>query len=208
MFIMILNARFLTTLVMFALFAGACILATGLPTKAAFMPLLVGIPGALLCGAQLILDLRRGPDASAEKNAVADTSAQSEAQAFGWLALFTVALIGFGFVAGGADHRRGLRAVFQQGFVEERCCCGGWHVYRPLGHLYLAAGVEPVQRADPRCTAWLSAFASNRGSRLTMGRRSAPSRGKGQAWPRRNGPEQKCREASCLSSTTPQSPKS
>ena len=98
---MILNARFLTTLVMFALFAGACILATGLPTKAAFMPLLVGIPGALLCGAQLILDLRRGPDASAEKNAVADTSAQSEVQAFGWLALFTVALIGFGFVAGG-----------------------------------------------------------------------------------------------------------
>ena len=104
MFIMILNARFLTTLVMFALFVGACVLAMGLPTKAAFMPLLIGIPGALLCGAQLILDLRRGPDApkkAAQSDNAEDESAQSEAQAFGWLALFAVALLGFGFVVGG-----------------------------------------------------------------------------------------------------------
>jgi hypothetical protein len=102
MSIMILNARFLTTLVMFALFVAACVLALGLPTKAAFMPLLVGVPGALLCGAQLILDLRRGPDAPVEADEDdVDTSAQSEAQAFGWLALFAVALVGFGFVAGG-----------------------------------------------------------------------------------------------------------
>jgi|GEM_PF-1062618 len=99
---MILNARFLTTLVMFALFVGACILALSLPTKAAFMPLLIGVPGALLCGAQLILDLRRGPDAPKEPvEEAGDASAQSEAQAFVWLALFSVALIGFGFVYGG-----------------------------------------------------------------------------------------------------------
>ena len=99
---MILSGRFLTTLVMFVLFAGACILALDLPTKAAFMPLLIGVPGALLCAAQLVLDLRR-PDQPTEPVAdVPETEGgRSEFEVFLWLGLFTFAILGFGFIVGG-----------------------------------------------------------------------------------------------------------
>lgn len=97
---MIFDGRLATTLAMLALFAGACVLALGLPQKAAFMPLLIGIPGVLLCLWQLVLDLRRAPEAVAEKDQKR-SEGRSETEVFLWLAGFSVALIGFGFVVGG-----------------------------------------------------------------------------------------------------------
>ena len=94
------SARILTTLAMLGLFTGACILALSLPQKAAFMPLLIGIPGALLCFWQLVIDLRREPEISEEKEEVAEEGT-SELVIFLWLAGFAVAIIGFGFIVGG-----------------------------------------------------------------------------------------------------------
>jgi len=90
---------------MLALFAGASAMALEMPRQAAFMPLLVGVPGMLLCLWQLVLDLRRPADAPADddkpKKAGAPAPARSEAEVFGWLALFTGAILGFGFLIGG-----------------------------------------------------------------------------------------------------------
>jgi len=96
------DARKITTLVMLGLFTGATFLALSLPAKAAFMPFLVGIPGMLLCLAQLVIDFRT--DNRVEDAAVGqgkDEGSRSEVQMFLWLGLFTVALVGFGFVWGG-----------------------------------------------------------------------------------------------------------
>jgi hypothetical protein len=94
------DGRTATTLAMLVLFAGACLLALGLPQKAAFMPLLIGVPGTILCLWQLILDLRRAPEAEAPADEKVE-GAQSEAAIFLWLAAFSVAIVGFGFVLGG-----------------------------------------------------------------------------------------------------------
>ncbi|MGR3290216.1 MAG: tripartite tricarboxylate transporter TctB family protein [Paracoccaceae bacterium] len=88
---------------MFAIFAGTCAMAWSLPTKAAFMPLLIGVPGAILCAAQLVIDLRRKLELDVRENPQPGGSegARSEAEVFIWLALFTGAILGFGFVVGG-----------------------------------------------------------------------------------------------------------
>lgn len=86
---------------MLILFAGACVLALGLPQKAAFMPLLIGIPGVILCLWQLVLDLRRPPDTRKAPDGEAEGEGRTELEIFLWLAAFSVALIGFGFVLGG-----------------------------------------------------------------------------------------------------------
>lgn len=103
---MIFNDRILTTLVMLALFSGACLLALGLPAKAAFMPLLIGVPGVILCAAQLVLDIVRQRKAEPTVEIAEDTeqtgdAAKSELEMFLWLIEFTVALLLFGFVVGG-----------------------------------------------------------------------------------------------------------
>jgi len=98
---MTFNGRIATSLVMLALFVGACFLALDLPKKAAFMPLLIGVPGALLCLWQVVIDLRRSPDIAEAPEDNTGEEGQSEAQAFLWLGLFAVALIGFGFIVGG-----------------------------------------------------------------------------------------------------------
>jgi len=88
---------------MFAIFAGVCAMAWSLPAKAAFMPLLIGVPGAILCAAQLVIDLRRKPELDVRENPRPGGSegARSEAEVFIWLALYTGAILGFGFVVGG-----------------------------------------------------------------------------------------------------------
>lgn len=99
---MTFDGRTLTSLVMLALFSGACLLALDLPQKAAFMPLLIGIPGALLCLWQLVLDLRRPPEEKAKPGDTdTDSEGKSEAEIFLWLGAFSVAIVGFGFVVGG-----------------------------------------------------------------------------------------------------------
>jgi hypothetical protein len=49
--------RLATTMVMLAIFTGMTLMAFGFPDKAAFTPLLVGVPGVFLCLAQLAIDL-------------------------------------------------------------------------------------------------------------------------------------------------------
>lgn len=95
------NGRTATTLVMLVLFVGACLLALGLPRQAAFMPLLVGVPGALLCLWQLILDLRAAPAAAGAAEEPKGEDGRSEREVFLWFAGFAVALFGFGFTVGG-----------------------------------------------------------------------------------------------------------
>ncbi len=93
------SGRTITTLVMLAIFAGASVLALDLPAKARFFPLLIGIPGALLCAWQLVLDLRRASDPP-ETAAQEAGAGRSEAEVFVWLALFFGTLAGFGFILG------------------------------------------------------------------------------------------------------------
>lgn len=95
------DARKLVTLVMLAIFTGAVLIALTLPSQAAFMPFLVGIPGILLCLAQLFIDFTSPPAPRKDKAKASADDAQSEAQMFLWLALFTGVLIGFGFLCGG-----------------------------------------------------------------------------------------------------------
>jgi len=103
---MTFDSKILTTMVMLTLFAGASLLALELPAKAAFMPLLIGVPGVLLCLAQLALDIRdartpKTPVAGREKVDTPGEGSRSEAQMFLWLAVFTVLLLSLGFVFGG-----------------------------------------------------------------------------------------------------------
>ncbi len=97
---MMSDRRSLLTLMMLAIFAAAVGIALTLPSKAAFMPFLVGVPGTLLCAGQLVLDLRRGGAIAAAKPRAPDEG-RSEAEMFGWLGAFTGILIGLGFLAGG-----------------------------------------------------------------------------------------------------------
>lgn len=101
------SGRVATTLAMLAIFSGMSLLAFGFPEKAAFTPLLVGIPGAVLCLAQLAIDLTgrarlAGPDKGDEfGDRDGDAISGRECFMFLWLAVFTGALVGFGFHIGG-----------------------------------------------------------------------------------------------------------
>ena len=100
---MTFNGRKATTLFMLLLFVGACVIAVGLPAKAAFMPLLVSIPGALLCLTQLVLDFRPSEERKpGEKSENDGDDGKSETEMFAWLLLFTAAIVGFGFIIGGS----------------------------------------------------------------------------------------------------------
>ncbi len=100
---MTIDRRTALSAAMFAIFAGAAAMAFTLPSQAAFMPLLVGIPGALLCALQLVLDLRRpAPEARPERpRKRPPTQGRSEGEMFAWLGGFTAVLVGFGFLWGG-----------------------------------------------------------------------------------------------------------
>ena len=101
------SGRIATTLVMLAIFSGMSLLALGFPEKAAFTPLLVGIPGAILCAAQLAIDVTSrakavGPHDNEElAGRDGDTMSRREWFMFAWLAVFTIALVGLGFHIGG-----------------------------------------------------------------------------------------------------------
>lgn len=105
---MTFDSKIFTTLGMLILFSGACLIAAGLPSKAGFMPLLIGVPGALLCLAQLFIDLRSKPvseevegEAAEEVPETVNEAARSEREMFLWLVVFTACLLCLGFVVGG-----------------------------------------------------------------------------------------------------------
>jgi hypothetical protein len=101
------SGRIATTLVMLAIFASMSLMALGFPDKAAFTPLLVGIPGVILCLAQFAIDLTgrarlAGPADDEEfGDRDGDAIAPREWFMFAWLAVFTAAIVGFGFHVGG-----------------------------------------------------------------------------------------------------------
>lgn len=101
------SGRIITTLAMLAIFSAMSLMALGFPEKAAFTPLLVGIPGAILCAAQLVIDLTGraklvGPDNDEESDSRdGDAIGRREWIMFVWLAIFAVTLIGLGFHIGG-----------------------------------------------------------------------------------------------------------
>lgn len=55
---MLLNGRLWFTVLMLAIFVAMVALAWGYPPNARFMPLVIGIPGIVLCLGQLVLDAR------------------------------------------------------------------------------------------------------------------------------------------------------
>lgn len=103
---MAISPRLLVTFVMFALFAGMAAMALGMPEKTRFMPLLVAVPGAVLCLVQIIVDLlpAKGGKAQAAHGEEHDeevSTARAELLTFIWLGLFFLGILGFGFVVGG-----------------------------------------------------------------------------------------------------------
>ena len=96
---MILNGRILTTTAMLAIFAGMSLMAVGYPDKARFLPLLVGVPGTLMCLAQLVFDVRSALQGrAAEDTAEATLEHPREVKMFFWLALFFIGIMSFGFL--------------------------------------------------------------------------------------------------------------
>ncbi|MEX0852385.1 MAG: tripartite tricarboxylate transporter TctB family protein [Bauldia sp.] len=98
---MIINARVITTLAMLTIFAGMSLMAAGYPPKARFLPLLVGIPGTIMCLAQLIIDIRQVLAASGDGpplDAEAIAQRPREARMFLWLGAFFAGILAFGFL--------------------------------------------------------------------------------------------------------------
>ncbi|WP_212524385.1 tripartite tricarboxylate transporter TctB family protein [Actibacterium sp. MT2.3-13A] len=117
-----LDQKNLTTIAMIGLFAAAIAMALALPGKAAAMPLVVAVPGLLMCIAQLAIDVLKRPvrvEIPVEEGTEAgDEGAHSERAMFIWLGLFGGAILGFGFLVGGSlivliyvgwSHRRDYR---------------------------------------------------------------------------------------------------
>ena len=86
------DGRILASGIMFAIFVGAVGMALTFPSEARFLPLVIGIPGLVLSGAQLVVELK---DKSPPKTEPRRLS--GEAAMFGWFALFAVGIVLFGF---------------------------------------------------------------------------------------------------------------
>ena len=96
---MIFNGRIIIATVMLTIFAGMSAVAMTYPEKARFLPLLVGVPGTLMCLAQLFFDVRSAlQDRSAGDPAEATLDLPREVKMFFWLALFLIGILSFGFL--------------------------------------------------------------------------------------------------------------
>jgi hypothetical protein len=89
----ILNSRVIFTGLMLAIFVAMDAMALTYPYKAGLMPLVVGLPGAVLCLFQVIVELRR-----AGATPVMLAPVGRELQMFCWLAAFAVAILLLGFL--------------------------------------------------------------------------------------------------------------
>lgn len=90
---MTVNSRVIFTGLMLAIFIAMDAMAATYPYKAGLMPLIVGLPGAILCLVQMIVELRR---AGAMPLLAAPIG--RELQMFGWLVAFAAAILLFGFL--------------------------------------------------------------------------------------------------------------
>jgi hypothetical protein len=89
----ILNSRVVFTGLMLAIFVAMDAMAWTYPYKAGLMPLVVGLPGAVLCLFQVIVELRH-----AGATPVLLAPVGRELQMFCWLTAFAVAILLLGFL--------------------------------------------------------------------------------------------------------------
>ena len=90
---MTVNSRVIFTGLMLAIFIAMDAMALTYPYKAGLMPLVVGLPGAVLCLFQVVVELRR-----ADSTPILAAPVSRELQMFGWLAVFAVAILLLGFL--------------------------------------------------------------------------------------------------------------
>jgi hypothetical protein len=88
-----INGRVAHATLMLAIFVGMDVMALYYPFKAALMPLVVGVPGAVLCLFQLLMELRRARVTELETRPV-----KRELQLIAWWGAFIVAVLLFGFL--------------------------------------------------------------------------------------------------------------
>lgn len=96
----ILNGRVATALVMLLIFASMSLIALGFTEKARLMPLLVGIPGTILGIVELINEMRATAK-QAEAGEEADVVTRAERAMLGWVGIFFLGILLFGFVYAG-----------------------------------------------------------------------------------------------------------
>ena len=89
------EGRILTAGIMLLIFATMVAMATTYPGDARLLPLVIGIPGLVLCIIQFVTELRTKPGAD-EKTFTAEDR-MAELKMFGWFAVFVFGIILFGF---------------------------------------------------------------------------------------------------------------
>ena len=84
---------------MFAIFAGMSIIALGYPEKARFLPLLIGVPAAVMAFTQLVFDIRKNRATPRPKPSAEELARRGrEVKMFVWFGLFVAGILAFGFV--------------------------------------------------------------------------------------------------------------
>ena len=89
------EGRILTAGIMLLIFAAMVAMATTYPGDARLLPLVIGIPGLVLCIIQFVIELRTKPGADEKVFTAEDRMA--ELKMFGWFAVFVFGIILFGF---------------------------------------------------------------------------------------------------------------
>lgn len=98
---MAFDGRVLMSLVMLTIFAGMVAAAFGYPPEARLLPLVIGIPGTVLCLAQLGLDMAGAgiavPDGETEGGTADGRTIRREAALFGFLVALIAGILVLGF---------------------------------------------------------------------------------------------------------------
>jgi hypothetical protein len=92
---MTLNVRIILAGLMFCIFAAMVGMASTYPANAAFVPLVIGVPGTVLCLIQLGVELRT---ARAGRTTAPARDVRGEWLMFAWLFGFVASVILFGFL--------------------------------------------------------------------------------------------------------------
>ena len=89
------EGRVLVAGIMLVIFAAMVAMATTYGAEARFLPLVIGVPGLVLCVIQFVTELRTTPGPDEKVYTAADRMA--ELKMFGWFAVFVFGIILFGF---------------------------------------------------------------------------------------------------------------
>ena len=96
---MTIEGRLIIAGIMLALFAGMTGLAFTFPRDAGFLPLVVGIPGTILCVIQFAIELRAGAKRRDEAARAENRATMArEWQMFAWIAGYTLVILLVGFL--------------------------------------------------------------------------------------------------------------